>query len=290
MKYYALDVETANPSISSICQIGIAKFDDGKIVEKYNELLNPEDYFDPFNVEIHGITESKVLKAKKFPEVYKNILTKITGNVVIHHMPFDKTAIGQACQKYGLPKLECQWLDSAKVARRTWSDISQKGYSLSNICNMLRIEFKHHDALEDAIAAGTIIQFAIEKSGIDLESWIYRSKERINEGSPKQHLNVHFEGNSEGPLWGETIVFTGSLSITRDEAARIAANAGCNVTNNINPKCTILVLGQQDIEKLAGKSKSTKQIKAEELIREGFPIQIISEDDFVQLVEARNKL
>jgi DNA polymerase-3 subunit epsilon len=54
MDFVALDVETANADSSSICQIGLATFEDGCLVDEWSTLVNPEDYFDPFNVSIHG--------------------------------------------------------------------------------------------------------------------------------------------------------------------------------------------------------------------------------------------
>jgi len=48
------------------------------------------------------------------------------------------------------------WLDTARVARRTWDAVARKGYGLANLASMLGIEFKHHDALEDAKATGLV--------------------------------------------------------------------------------------------------------------------------------------
>jgi len=47
MDFVALDVETANADLSSICQIGIATFRDGKLADSYVSLVDPDDYFDP---------------------------------------------------------------------------------------------------------------------------------------------------------------------------------------------------------------------------------------------------
>ena len=50
MRFIAVDLETANPRMSSICQIGVVTFDDGKEVDAESILVNPHDYFDPYNV------------------------------------------------------------------------------------------------------------------------------------------------------------------------------------------------------------------------------------------------
>ena len=92
------------------------------------------------------------------------------------------------------------------------------------------------------------------------------------------------EGNPEGPLYGETAVFTGALGIPRREAAQLAADAGCQVADAVNKATTLLVVGDQDIQRLNGQEKSSKHRKAEELILKGQGIRILGESDFQRLV------
>src|ERR1035437_6472413 len=67
-------------------------------------------------------------------------------------------------------------------------------------------------------------------------------------------------------------------------AADMAAKIGCTVDDGVNRKTTILVVGDQDIKKLAGHEKSSKHRKAEKLIAEGCQIRIHQESDFKELV------
>jgi DNA polymerase-3 subunit epsilon len=46
----------------------------------------------------------------------------------------------------------------------------------------------------------------------------------------------------------------------------------------------LLVVGDQDIQKLAGHDQSAKHRKAESLIAQGYPIRILQETDFKNLV------
>ena len=45
MDFVAIDVETANADLASICQIGIVAFENGSVKESWQSLVNPEDYF-----------------------------------------------------------------------------------------------------------------------------------------------------------------------------------------------------------------------------------------------------
>lgn len=66
MNFIAIDVETANADMASICQIGLVSHQDGVVVEEWSTYVDPEDYFDGVNVSIHGIDESVVRGAPSF--------------------------------------------------------------------------------------------------------------------------------------------------------------------------------------------------------------------------------
>lgn len=276
MNFLALDVETANSDFSSICQIGIVEFLDGQVNPRLKTLINPQGYFDPFNISIHGITPADVKDAPTFKEVHKDLIDILTGKVTVHHMPFDRVAITRACFKDKLEVIEPIWLDSARIVRRTWDEFAHSGFGLANITQHLGIEFTHHDAFEDARAAGNVVQLACEKTGLSIEDWLHRVTKRITVDAP-----IRFEGNPNGPLYGETMVFTGSLMMQRKDAAKIAADLGCNVADSVTKKTTMLVVGVQDSYKLGEYEKSSKHRKAEELVKKGSNIKILSENDFV---------
>jgi len=280
--FTAIDVETANADMGSICQIGLAQFVNGQIVDEWSQLINPEDFFDDTNVGIHGITEADTKDMPTLVEIHGRLRTYLEGTVSVCHTHFDRHSITKALAKYRLPTLTTQWLDSARVARRTWPDCAQSGYGLKPLSQKLGFGFRHHDALEDAKAAGYILTRAIADSGLNIEDWLRRVNLPISES---ENRKPNLTANPDGDLNGEVLVFTGALTMPRQEAASLAAIAGCEVTNGVTKKTTILVVGDQDIRALAGHDKSSKHRKAEELIRGGQPIKIIGETDFLSLLE-----
>jgi len=289
MEFVAIDVETANADMASICQIGLAKYKSGKIVEEWSSLVDPEDYFDSINIGIHGITEDDVVGAPKFPDLFQKLSDFLTGEVCVSHTHFDRVSVSRAIDKYSLNVINTVWLDSARVARRAWEECAWSGYGLSNVCKIIGYDFKHHNALEDAKASGQVLISAIHKTGLDLESWLKRVVQPIDPSNSSSRAAISRDGNPEGELYGEVIVFTGALEITRREAADLAAFVGCTVASGVTKKTTLLVVGDQDISKLSGKSKSTKHLKAEELILKGYSIRIIKESDFKELVSQAHK-
>jgi DNA polymerase-3 subunit epsilon len=285
MEFLSIDVETANPDMSSICQIGIASFKDGMLVNEWVWFIDPEDYFDPMNVSIHGISESEVEFAPKFSEVFSVISSLLARSVCVSHTQFDRISIEKAIRRYCLQPIEVKWLDSARVARCAWKECATKGYGLANVSKLIGYDFKHHDALEDAKAAGAIINAAVEKTGLTIEDWLTRVGQPIN-GPATSNKKIKMDGNSEGDLYGQSMVFTGALSIPRTDAAQMAASIGCAVASSVSKKIDYLVVGDQDATKLAGKEKSSKHLKVEQLIAQGASIRILKESDFKNLVDS----
>jgi DNA polymerase-3 subunit epsilon len=286
MHFTTIDVETANPDIGSICQIGVAKFADGKLIDEWSSLIDPEDYFDDVNVSIHGIEKRMVSGKPTLPDVAENLRTYLENTVSVCHTHFDRIAVARGFAKYKLQPIATSWLDSARVVRRAWKDLAWKGYGLANVCSRIGYEFTHHDALEDAKAAGYVLLAALRESQQDLDAWQRRVNQPIDPERSSTGAAIRRDGNPEGDLFGEIIVFTGALELPRREAADLAASIGCQVAQNVTKKTTILVVGDQDVSKLAGHEKSTKHRTAEQLAAEGYPIRIIRETDFKSLVQS----
>ncbi len=280
-RFVAIDFETANADLASICQVGVVTFENGEVVESWGSLVNPEDYFDWINIDIHGIDQDTVKNAPTFGQIYELLKNRLHGQIVVSHTSFDRGALAQALSKYGLVQMDCTWLDSARVVRRTWEQWAQRGYGLGNICKELGIVFDAHDAVEDARAAGQVLLLAMDKTGLDLNGLLARVKQSID---PASNLPIVMHGDPHGPLFGEEVAFTGALIIPRREAAAMAAKVGCDVVANVKKSTTVLVVGDQDILKLAGHEKSIKHRKAEELIGKGQSIRVLRESDFLLLV------
>lgn len=124
MEFVAIDVETANADMSSICQIGIACYNEESLTEEWKSYIDPEDYFDEINISIHGIEESTVKSSPKLSDVANQIYKYLDNHVCVCHTHFDRVAIRQAFDKYEIRHPNCTWLDSARVTRRAWEDLA----------------------------------------------------------------------------------------------------------------------------------------------------------------------
>nr|WP_321982484.1 exonuclease domain-containing protein [uncultured Cohaesibacter sp.] len=280
MDFIAIDVETANADQSSICQIGITRVIDGAIANSVASLVDPQAYFDPISISIHGIQSEDVDQAEKLHMMLPKLLDALRDRIVISHSAFDRVAITRAAEKHQLSIPHIYWLDSMRIARRAWPDLfGQSGYGLANIARTFGLKFSHHDAGEDARIVAEVVIRAIDQTGLSLTDWLQRVQQPISIQNKKDIPTA----NPEGPFFGETIIFTGSLAIPRAEAHLIAAALGYSIGKSVNKKITTLVVGDQDASKLAGHEISSKHRKAEELITKGQSIKILTETDFTKI-------
>lgn len=174
MDFAAIDVETANSDVASICQIGIAHYSQGELVSEYCAYIDPQARFAPVNISIHGISEETVAGAPAMNEAAAVLHDLLDDRIVVCHTRFDRIAITKALEKHGIRPPRSTWLDSALVARRAWSEFSKGGYGLKNVCRTLRYDFKHHDALEDAKACAYILLAAAKECNLDMEGLFKR--------------------------------------------------------------------------------------------------------------------
>lgn len=280
MRFVAIDVETANPRYHSICQIGIVLFEGGQEVAAEKVMIDPREDFGVWQTRTHGLCRNDVTGAPCFPERFDWLKQWLTGQTVVSHSHFDRSALRLACDYHQLPALPGRWADSAHIALAAWPDIAKHGLGLKVIASQLGIRFKHHDALEDARACGLIVQRAMTETGLGIPELLKRQTWGVEIGSGAK--SVARTGDGTGALVGERIVFTGELSVDKHVAADMAAEAGGDVQKRVTKATTMLVVGQRDLRP-GWAAKSSKHTDAEKLIDRGIPIRIVGETDFMAL-------
>lgn len=278
-RFIALDVETACSDAASICQIGIACVQPDNQIRTFSMLVNPGTRFDAFNTQLHGIGPAHVVDAASFPDALDALLPLLSRHHLVQHSNFDKQAVTAACGFCGIAIPDLRWSDSVRIARRAWPELKGNGgHGLANLKRTLNLEFQHHDAGEDARAAALVVLHAEAHLQLSFE-------DLIRPAAKSRHTPaIDMTGDPTGALAGSVVAFTGALSMSRSEAAAIAARAGMSVKAGVINQTTHLVVGDQDLTLLAGHAKSSKHRKAEDMQRAGHPIRIIGESAFKILV------
>ena len=172
MRFVAVDVETANSDVASICQVGVVVFEGGRVGEVWHTLVDPEGDFSPYNVAVHGIRRRDVAGAPTIGQVFGRLSELLAGQVVVHHGAFDRTSIRKVAAQGAFPTIDCRWLDTVRVARRAWPELGSGGYGLANLARACGVEFRHHAAHEDARAAGEVFLRVLDRTGTTLADWM----------------------------------------------------------------------------------------------------------------------
>jgi DNA polymerase-3 subunit epsilon len=174
--FVAIDFETADSGADSACSVGLVRVENGAIVKTAVQLIRPfrfegGDLFSPPPAEfqftyIHGIKPSEVVDAPGFGEAWPKLEGLLAGAdfLAAHNAPFDAGVLTACCQAARLRKPPHRFIDTVRLARSTWNIYPTK---LPNVCQHLKIELNHHEALSDALACAKIV-IAAEKQGVRL--------------------------------------------------------------------------------------------------------------------------
>ena len=170
MRYIAFDVETPNRYNSRMSAIGISVIEDGRIVEEFYSLVDPEQPFDWFNTQLTGISAESVAGAPTFPQLWERIEPVMSSGVLVaHNASFDTGVLRRCLCDYGI-----DWMPTVKglctvvMGRSLLPGISHK---LNDMCEYYGIDLNHHRADSDSHACAEILLRYLE-SGAEPERFI----------------------------------------------------------------------------------------------------------------------
>ena len=157
-RFVAVDVETATHNSASICQIGLALVGFDGSIKTYSSYVDPRVPFAAGNTRLHGIDASTVRQAPTFEALLQSLRPVLEDHPLVQHSRFDEKAFDAACRLAGLPIVKTIWTDSVAVARQAWPELrGNGGHGLANLKKVLGLQFRHHDAGEDARAAAEVM-------------------------------------------------------------------------------------------------------------------------------------
>ena len=94
------------------------------------------------------------------------------------------------------------------------------------------------------------------------------------------------EPDEDNPLYGMNVAFTGAMTtMIRKEAMQAIKNIGGNPQDGVRKDTDYLVFGNEGFAE-ANKSSSGKMDKTRRNQLKGLPIQVISEDAFLEMLQS----
>ncbi|MCZ2404130.1 exonuclease [Paenarthrobacter sp. Z7-10] len=320
LEFTAIDFETANGFRGSPCSVGLTKVRGGKIVDEAFWLMRPpagHDHFDPRNVQIHGVRPEHVASEPRFGELFAEIGGFIGSDVLAaHNAAFDMGVIRSGLEVSQLPGPAFDYACTVSLSRRHYSLAS---YSLPFVAEAAGVPLlNHHDPVEDARACAGILIDIAARNGVDSVAGLFGSLKltlsrleayvpgvtEVSKSTRNALLRTSTASSGwqswgqEGPnpaadrsadrhhpLFGQTVVFTGELAISRGVAKEQAARLGAQPASGVTRKTTVLVVGSGFVAsdlpagRLTGKAR-----RVLELHGRGQNIDVLSEDEFLQLL------
>ena len=154
--FTAIDFETA--TAYHPCSVGIVTVEEGIIVDEFVTLIQPpNNFYNPFNIQVHGIYPRDTANAKTFVEVFPEIEKRLKNRIVVaHNESFDRNVLSKTMALHGLSyedlNIGSRWECTVKIYKA-------KGFKpakLSDCCRIMNIALEHHEALSDARACAKL--------------------------------------------------------------------------------------------------------------------------------------
>lgn len=163
--FVVFDLETtgAKAPPCRITEIGAYRVKDGRIVDEFKTLVNPESEIPPFITSLTGINQEMVKDAPVFRDICGDLLEFIDDSVLVAHnarfdMAFLDYEIGRVHADYRLANPS---LCTVQLSRRILPDI--ENHKLNTVADHYSIELlNHHRATDDARATAQIFVNLLE--------------------------------------------------------------------------------------------------------------------------------
>lgn len=161
-----VDVETSglSPKNCRIIEIGIIRVENNKIIEKFQTLINPGTYIDPFILSMTRISTEDLQNAPSFYEVSKKIKELLSGSVfVAHNVLFDYAFIKQEFERFE-ESFSAKIFCSVKLSKKLYPRF--KHHNLDAIIQRHNIACKRrHRAFDDAKVVWDFYKLSLKKFG-----------------------------------------------------------------------------------------------------------------------------
>ncbi|WP_443663523.1 PolC-type DNA polymerase III, partial [Clostridium sp.] len=173
--FVVFDIETTGLSSENdkIIEIGALKIENGKIVDRFSEFVNPGIDIPYKIIELTGITNDNVSDADSIEKVLPNFLEFAKDSVLVaHNSDFDASFIKKNSERLNL-KFESAIMDTIPLAKYLLKDL--KTFKLNTVAKYLGITLEnHHRAIDDAKATADILLHCFgllrEKNILDLDT------------------------------------------------------------------------------------------------------------------------
>jgi DNA polymerase III subunit epsilon len=291
LDFVAIDFETANPQ-KAPCSLGITLVKNGEIQNCFSYLINPKESFAEGNIRVHGIQPEDVIDSPEFPEIWTQISDLfVQYPLVAHNAIFDRSVLIATLTKYNIPVPEMTFYCTMHLAQQNFPNIPK--YGLSDLCDYFKLSLTNHHCCDaDSIACASLLLKMMDFPNFKLDALSKQGVTSYSKGSHSkkpvfEEAHILYDNLSDFTFSDKSFVITGDVgSYDRKVLFEMIEGLGGTCRTAVSRKTDYLIVGMQDKTIVKDKSnvKSENIIKAEQLQQEGYPIKIISDEDFLQML------
>lgn len=278
--YVVVDTETTglNRKTDEMVEIAILTVENGKLSEEYSTLICPKVPISAAASAVNGITGAELAGAPTLDDVLPEITSRLSGKTIIgHNVTFDLAFIARAFAGPDAPDY-LYYIDTLTLSKNC---VQAESHKLQNLAAQLNLDpGQAHRALADARTTLQLYQYCVKKMDADAAEARQRKKEE------HERRVVEFAWS---PLNDKNFVFTGDLSIYRDEQERYVNRVGANRKTGVSGRTNYIVIGDYSDYK-EHHSVPYELYKANQRIEKGQNIIKLSEAEFFDLIESTEKL
>jgi DNA polymerase-3 subunit epsilon len=290
--FTAIDVETTGRSAENdeITELAAVKYRTGQQVEVFQRLVKPHEKIEEFVENLTGITNAMVQDAPDIAQVLPEFIAFVGDDVIVgHNVNFDLQFVNASCKRLGLPPLKNDFVDTLFIGRKT--NPEWPNHRLATIAQQLGIEADSFHRADNDAAVTAKVYMAMKDMPESATAYKPHGSKRKFEKLKVSDIKPEVqEIDDSNPLFGKSIVFTGEMSISREEAAQLAVNCGALLRGSVSSKTDFLVVGAQDNSIVGDDGMSNKEEKAAALNSSGKGhVKILKEDEFMAMVKENVK-
>ena len=198
MEYAVVDIETTggNAGGSRITEIAVLIHNGKEVIERWETLVNPQQYIPLYITALTGISNEMVYEAPLFQDIAKELFHLLSNRVfVAHNVNFDYSFVRHQLEEAGY-KWTAPKLCTVRAARKIKPGLPS--YSLGNLCRSLDISLENrHRAGGDADATAVLLSLLLEDGEGELKKMI--KKTALDQRLPPNLPPEDFENLPEKP-------------------------------------------------------------------------------------------
>lgn len=171
--FVTMDFEIADRILPSICSIAIITWENGKIIDTYQSLVNPDCEVEVFFKDRHGINDWQLSEAPSLSDIWIPVFDRLENKMVFCWNPNQsfRTMMHKAeIEQLNMPNLIYGSVMS--IYRRTWGNDGST--NLRDASEMLHMTNIHNNAYEDARTLGRMIYGAARHLELDNVYLLFR--------------------------------------------------------------------------------------------------------------------